>query len=250
MDITYTILIFVIGLLFGSFYNVVGLRVPLHESLVAPGSHCKSCKRQLTALDLIPVLSYLCLGGKCRKCKTKVSPLYPMVELATGLLFAAAYRTIGNSFELIVVLLFISLLMIIAVSDINYMIVPDRILLFFLPLLLAGRIFAPLDIWWDSLLGAVVGFGVLLLISLISKGGIGGGDIKLFLIIGLVLGTIETLMTLFFAALLGMIVGIIMLKIRKQGRKTPIPFVPFIALASLVVYFWGETIIDWYINLL
>lgn len=250
MDITYTIFLFIVGLVFGSFYNVVGLRVPKGESLIAPRSHCNSCQRQLTAADLIPVLSYVWLLGKCRTCKVKLSPLYPIMELATGLSFAFAYWTLGNTVECFVVLLFISLLVIITITDLHYMIIPNKVLLFFLPLLAIGRIFSPLEIWWDSLLGAVVGFGLLFLISFVSKGGIGGGDIKLFFVIGLMLGTLNTLLTLFFAALLGMVVGAIILTIRKQGRKTPIPFAPFIAIAAFVVYFWGETIIDWYMNLL
>lgn len=246
MDIVYTIYLFILGLVLGSFYNVVGLRVPKKESIVSPPSHCTSCDRRLTALDLIPVFSYLLLRGKCRGCGVKISPIYMVTELVTGLLFAFAYWQLGWQPELAVALFFISLLVIINVSDIAYMLIPDKILLFFLPLLIVARIFAPLDNWWDSIVGAMVGFGILLLIAIISKGGMGGGDIKLFFLIGLVLGTLDALLTLFLASIIGMIVGIIVLKVRGQGRKTPVPFGPSIALAAIIVYFYSDPIISWY----
>lgn len=249
MEIVYASFALLFGLVFGSFFNVVGLRVPKKESIVHPPSHCTSCERRLTPIDLIPVFSYLFLGGKCRTCGSKISPIYMITELVTGLLFAFAVWKIGITVELIVALLFISLLGIIVVSDIAYMLIPDKVLLFFLPLLIIGRIVSPLEPWWDSLLGAVVGFGILFLIALISKGGMGGGDIKLFFLIGLVLGTIQTLLTLFIASVIGMIVGIIVLKVSGKGRKTPVPFGPSIAAAAIIVYFYGETIVNAYMGL-
>lgn len=244
----YTIFIFLFGLVFGSFYNVVGLRVPQKESIVHPPSHCPKCQRRLTTLDLVPVLSYVFLGGKCRGCGNKISWVYPVIELMTGVLFAFAYGQLGWGIELIVALFFISLLVIIVVSDLAYMLIPDKVLVFFLPLLAIGRVLSPLTPWWDSLVGAVVGFGILYIIAVLSNGGMGGGDIKLFFLIGLVLGTIDTLLTLFLAAVIGMIVGITMLSKNKQGRKTPIPFGPSIALAAVIVYFYGDVLINWYLG--
>lgn len=244
----YTIFIFLFGLVFGSFYNVVGLRVPQKESIVHPPSHCTKCQRRLTALDLVPVLSYVFLGGKCRSCGNKISWIYPVIELMTGVLFAFAYWRLGWSIELIVAFVFISLLVIIVVSDLAYMQIPDKVLLFFLPLLAIGRVLSPLTPWWDSLVGAVVGFGILYIIAVLSNGGMGGGDIKLFFLIGLVLGTIDTLLTLFLAAVIGMIVGFTVLSKNKQGRKTPIPFGPSIALAAVIVYFYGDLLINWYLG--
>ena len=229
MEIAYTITVFIFGLVLGSFFNVVGLRVPLKESVVRPPSHCTSCKRQLTALDLVPVLSFLFLGGKCRSCGQKISWIYPLMELITGVLFAFAYWKLGFSAELFVALLLISLLVIIVVSDFVYMLIPNKVLLFFLPLLVVGRVISPLSPWWDSIVGTLVGFGILYCIAVLSRGGMGGGDIKLFFLLGLVLGTIHALLTLFLAAVIGMIVGIVVLKVRGQGRKTPIPFGPSIA---------------------
>lgn len=246
----YTIFAGIFGLVFGSFYNVVGLRVPKKESIVTPPSHCVNCNRRLHALELIPVFSYLFLRGKCRTCGVKVSPIYAFTELVTGLLFAFATWQLGITWELAVALLFISLLVIINVSDIAYMLIPDKILLFFLPLLIVGRILSPLEPWWDSIVGAVLGFSLLLLIAIISKGGMGGGDIKLFLLIGLVLGTFNTLLTLFLSSVIGMFIGVIVLQIRRQGRKTPVPFGPSIAIAAIIVYFYGDQLIDLYINLI
>ena len=246
MDMMYTIIFGIFGLVLGSFYNVVGLRVPKGESIVNPPSHCTSCGKRLTALELIPVLSYLIQGGKCKGCGVKVSPIYCFTEIITALLFALCYVKFGFTAELAVALLFVSLLVIINVSDIAYMLIPNKILLFFLPFLIVARIISPLEPWWDSLLGAVIGFSMLLLIAVVSKGGMGGGDIKLFFLIGLVLGTIHTLLTLFLASVVGMIVGIIVLKVRGQGRKTPVPFGPSIAVGALLAYFYGNQLIEWY----
>ena len=246
MDMMYTIIFGIFGLVLGSFYNVVGLRVPKGESIVNPPSHCTSCGKRLTAFELIPVLSYLIQRGKCKGCGVKVSPIYCFTEIVTALLFALCYVKFGFTAELAVALLFVSLLVIINVSDIAYMLIPNKILLFFLPFLIVSRIVSPLEPWWDSLLGAVIGFSVLLLIAVVSKGGMGGGDIKLFLLIGLVLGTIHTLLTLFLASVVGMIVGSIVLKVRGQGRKTPLPFGPSIAVGALLAYFYGDQLIEWY----
>lgn len=171
------------------------------------------------------------------------------MELITALLFAFAYWRLGFSVEFVVAMLLISLLVILVVSDLAYMLIPDKVLIFFLPLLLVGRVMSPLTPWWDSLVGAVVGYGILYLIAVLSRGGMGGGDIKLFFLLGLVLGTLNTLLTLFVAASIGMVVGIVVLRLRQQGRKTPIPFGPSIALAAILVYFFGDAMIDWYVGL-
>lgn len=246
MDRLYLLLFFIYGIVFGSFYNVVGLRVPKKESIVSPPSHCTSCDRRLTFVDLIPVFSYLFLGGKCRGCKVGISPLYPAVEFSTGLLFMLAYLKFGFGLELVIALLFISLLVIITVSDLAYMLIPNKVLLPFAIGFVLLRFVSPLIPWWDSLLGAGVGFSVLLLIGIVSKGGMGGGDIKLFFVIGLVLGTLKTLLTLFLAAAIGTIVGLLVLRKTKQGRKTPIPFGPSIAVGALLAYFWGSELVEWY----
>ncbi|MFS0575365.1 prepilin peptidase [Sporosarcina sp. 179-K 3D1 HS] len=249
MTVLWTSLFFVYGLVFGSFFNVVGLRVPKKQSIASPPSHCTACDRRLGMLDLVPVFSYLYLRGKCRGCGTKISAIYPFMEWVTGVLFGLSYYLLGFSEELIIALLFMSMLVIITVSDLAYMLIPNKVLLPFAMMLGVLRLFIPLAPWWDAFLGAAVGFCVLFLIMELSKGGMGGGDVKLFFVLGLVLGTKQVLLTLFLASVIGSIVGILFLKKTKQGRKTPIPFGPSIALAAVLSYFWGADFVSWYSSL-
>lgn len=249
MEVVFVLLIFLYGLLLGSFYNVVGLRIPAGESIVKPRSHCPSCGHILGALELIPVLSYVFQGGKCRQCKAGISPLYPIVELTTGGLFALAAFRVGWTAELIVALTLISLCVIVFVSDYTYMIIPDKVLLFFLPLFAVERIFIPLTPWWDSLLGAAAGFGLLLAIALISKGGMGGGDIKLYGVLGLVLGCKFVLLSFILATFFGAVYGAVGMLLGRIKKGMAIPFGPYICLGVLLSYFFGEAMIDWYIQL-
>ncbi|MGX6442929.1 prepilin peptidase [Neobacillus sp. K501] len=244
------ILLLVYGLVFGSFYNVVGLRVPLKKSIVAPRSACPTCGHQLKAYELIPILSYMIQKGKCRGCQSRISPIYPFMELLTGILFVTAPYFIGWSGELVVALTIISMFIIIIVSDINYMLIPDKILLWFAGIFLMERIILPLTPWWDSLLGALVGFVLLLIIALVSKGGMGGGDIKLYALLGFVLGTKLVLLSFFLSTLFGAVIGGVALLLKIVKRKQPIPFGPFIAAGTLTAYYWGSELIDLYLNFL
>ncbi|MDN4607144.1 prepilin peptidase [Sporosarcina highlanderae] len=246
MNFVWIFLFFVYGSVFGSFFNVVGLRVPKKESVATPPSYCTTCGRKLGLYDLIPVLSYIVLRGKCRGCGQKISAIYPAMELITGVLYAFAFFQLGFSKELFIAILFISLLVIITVSDITYMTIPDRVLLPFAVSFLILRWLIPTTPWWDSFQGAAIGFSVLFLIANLSKGGMGGGDIKLFFVIGLVLGTTNTLLTLFLASIIGSIVGIYVLKKTGKGRKTPVAFGPSIALAAIISYFFGVEVVEWY----
>jgi leader peptidase (prepilin peptidase) / N-methyltransferase len=242
------ILILIYGTVFGSFYNVVGLRVPLNQSIVKPRSHCPNCNHTLTSIDLIPVLSYLFLRGKCRRCKAPISPLYPIIELITGILFMLAPIIIGWSLELIIAWTLISLMVIVFVSDIHYMLIPDKVLIVFTCIFLIGRWFIPLSPWWGSLAGAAVGFTLLLVIALISKGGMGGGDIKLYAVIGLALGIKLVLISFFLATFFGAVFGLIGMLVGKVKKGKPMPFGPYIALATITAYFYGEIILEWYIQ--
>jgi leader peptidase (prepilin peptidase)/N-methyltransferase len=237
---------FFYGLLLGSFFNVVGLRVPKGESIVKPRSHCPSCKRTLTAWELIPVVSYVIQSGKCRGCGSRISSLYPLMELATAVLFTISPLLVGWSKELVISWTLISLLIIIIVSDIRYMVIPDKVLLFFAVIFIIERIFIPLHPWWDSLVGAIIGFSLLLLIAFVSKGGMGGGDIKLFALLGFVLGGKMVLLAFFFSTLYGTIFGLIGMVLGKVRRGEPMPFGPYIAMGTLTVYFFGQMIIGWY----
>jgi leader peptidase (prepilin peptidase) / N-methyltransferase len=243
------LLIYIYGISLGSFYNVVGLRIPLRQSIVKPRSACPNCKHTLTPLELVPVVSYLNQRGKCRQCESLISPLYPIMEFLTGVLFVIVPLAFGWTSEIWVGWTLVSLFIIITVSDIKYMLIPDKILLFFAGIFLVERILIPLSPWWDSLLGAAIGFTLLLIISIVSKGGMGGGDIKLYALLGFVLGTKLVLMSLFISTLLGALIGIIGIGLGFFERKKPIPFGPFIAVGTLIAYFFGNTIFNAYLNL-
>lgn len=244
--ITLTLLIFLAGLILGSFYNVAGLRIPAKESIVMPRSACPSCGHTLAPLELVPVISYLVLKGNCRKCGKRISPLYPIIELMTGLLFAAAPLLLGWSMELIIAWALISLMVIIFVSDVMYMLIPNKILLFFTIVFLLLRIFIPLDPWWDPLAGGLAGFMIPFFIAVISKGGMGGGDIKLFALVGLAIGLKGVLLSFIFATLLGAIFGVAGLIAGLVKRGEPMPFGPFIAAGTISAYFFGQDVLDWY----
>ncbi len=173
-----------------------------------------------------------------------------MMELITGLLFVSAPLVIGWTAELVVAWTLISLLIIIFVTDITYMLIPDKILAVFAGIFLIERLLIPLSPWWDSLLGAAIGFTLLLVIAIISKGGMGGGDIKLFALIGFIIGTKAMLLTFFLATLYGALFGIVGLLLKKVKRGKPIPFGPFIAAGTLTAYYYYDAIIEAYLQYL
>ena len=244
----YLVIIVLYALLLGSFYNVVGLRVPLKKSIVKPRSSCPYCSHQLTAIELLPVFSYLIQKGKCRQCHGRISPLYPFMEALNAGLFVLAYLEFGLEWELLVAWTLISLFIIITVSDLKYMVIPDKVLLFFSGLFLVERLFIPLTPWWDSLVGAAAGFGLLLLIAIVSKGGMGGGDIKLYAVIGFVVGLKGMILSFMLATFFGAIFGLIALAFKVIERGKPIPFGPFIALGTILAYLYGDWILSAYLS--
>lgn len=248
METYWIIVFFLFGCIFGSFFNVVGLRVPKNISFSTDRSYCPKCNEQLQWFELIPVLSYIIQKGKCRTCKTNISPIYPIIELFTGILFAFSFVKIGFTVELITSLLLISMLMIIFVSDITYMLIPNKILLFFLPFFVVLKTISPLEPWYNSIIGAAVGFGLIAIIILVSKGGMGAGDMKLFGVLGIVLGLGNVLLTFFLASLLGAIVGGVLMYVKKIGKKQPIPFGPYIVVAAIFSNFYGSKIIHFYLS--
>src|SRR5699024_12269919 len=149
MTIYWSIITFTIGSIFGSFYNVVGLRVPLGVDFIKNRSECMHCKSELSWFELIPIFSYVLQKGKCRHCHTSISLIYPIIELCTGFLFLFAYIYIGWSFALIVFMLLISLSIIVLVSDLRYMLIPNYLLLFFLSFFLIAWFFQSLSCWYD-----------------------------------------------------------------------------------------------------
>ncbi|RYL87540.1 prepilin peptidase [Sporolactobacillus sp. THM7-4] len=250
MAILISIYSFILGLVLGSFYNVVGLRVPEGQSVISPPSHCPSCGRRLTIPDLIPVFSYVFLRGRCRTCHQRISPVYPVVEASTGILFLFCFLHASSISEIIAGWLLVSLLMIVLVTDLTRMLIPDKIVLFFSILFFVFRVISPLHPWWDSLLGTAAGFSLLAVIAIVSRGGMGGGDVKLFAVMGLFVGTKVILLGFFLSAFYGAIFGIIGLLTGLIGRRQPVPFVPFIVFGMMTAFFFGNEIIGVYINLL
>ena len=238
MEIFITIFMFIIGAIFGSFYNVVGLRLPKGESIVTPPSHCPNCKHKLSALELIPIISYFIQGGKCRHCGEKISYIYPIFEAICGLFFALAYVSFGLSPMLLIALTFISMMIIIVVSDFNYLIINDSVLLTF-GSLLAIETFAVKG--FENMLIAL-GNGVLAFILmfalkkfgdfLFKKESMGGGDIKLMFIIGMTLSFPVSVVSIFLASLIGLPISLIYLN---KSSSHIIPFGPFLALASIIL---------------
>lgn len=250
MDALLYTYLFILGLVFGSFFNVVGLRVPLKKSIVKPRSHCPSCGHELAWWELIPVVSYFLLKGRCRSCQEKISPIYPLFELMTGVLFVFAAYKVGFTLELLVALTLISLLVIVFIADLHYMLIPNKILLFFMPILVIERLFISEETLLSMILGLTIGFFIPYLIAVISKGGMGGGDIKLLAVLGFVLGWKQLLLAFFLSTFYGAIIGGYLLATKKKSRKEPIPFGPFIVFGTLTVYFYGKQILDWYISLI
>lgn len=240
----------VFGLLLGSFLNVVAHRLPKGESPWRPSrSYCPQCEAQLTALDNVPVLSYVFLRGRCRHCGAPISWRYPFVELTTGVLFFLLGGWLGASPELAVDLVFTTTLVTVTAADLEYRIIPNKVLIAAVALGVPLQAWANPDQWPEWLLAAAIGFGAMLLIALAYPRGMGMGDVKLAGVMGLFLGrSLGPAMMVAFLA--GTIVGIGVM-VRKgvaEGRKTAVPFGPFMALGGVVAMFWGEAMVDAYLN--
>ena len=252
MDVILTgMIIFVIGLVIGSFSNVCIYRIPRNESLVSPGSHCPQCNKPIPFYDNIPVISYILLKGKCRYCGQPIPLQYPIVELATGLFYLALYLFYGLQLITIIYMILCTLLIIISFIDLKERIIPDVLSLPFIAIGFIVSFFLRTLSPIDSLLGILAGGGSLLIIAiagtyLFKKEAMGGGDIKLAAMIGAFLGWQLTLLSLFLGFFLGSIIGVIVLIINK-GKSDIVPFGPFIALGAMLSIFWGQAIIHWYL---
>lgn len=247
------VLIFIFGLIVGSFSNVCIYRIPRNESIIYPASHCPKCRTTIKPIDNIPLLSYILLKGRCRNCKNKISIQYPMVELLSGLIYLIIYLIYGLSVQTLIYIILSSALIIIAFIDLNQQIVPDIISL---PGIGAGLIlsfFVPYVSFINSALGIVVGGGIILVIGLagsviFKKEAMGGGDVKLAAMIGAFLGWRYIIISLFFGFFLGALTGIFLIMTKVKKREDVIPFGPFIVLGSLITLLWGEKIISWYLG--
>ncbi len=247
------IIAFIFGAIVGSFLNVCIYRLPRRESLVLPSSHCPKCETSIHPYDNIPIFSYLILGGRCRSCKTRISPQYPAVELISALLTLFLFMNFGLSLTFLFLFVFSSALVVITFIDLEHRIIPDVISL---PGIIVGFIssfFLPWLGWKSSLIGIIAGGGSLLAVAFVyqlitKKEGMGGGDIKLLAMMGAFLGWMAVPFIIFASSLVGSVVGIALMLVQKKDSKLAIPFGPFLAFGAILYVFYGKQIIHWYLN--
>ncbi len=241
-----------LGLVVGSYLNVVIYRLPRDLSTVRPRSSCPSCGTPIAVRDNVPVLSYLLLRGRCRHCAAAISPRYPLIEALTGGLFLACYLRFGFTVEALAAALFCAAMVALAAIDIEHYILPDLITLPGTALsLLAARWLPWSGGWQGSLLGAALGAGLLLLLwkgwfLLRGEEGMGLGDVKMLAFVGAFLGWKGTLITLFLASLSGSVVGLALVGSGGAGLKTKLPFGAFLSLAAVIALFAGPWIVRSY----
>ena len=247
------ILIFTLGIIIGSFLNVCIYRIPREESIAFPSSHCTYCSTPLRWYDLIPIFSYLSLRGKCRYCGGHISPQYPIIEALNGILYVITYYIYGLSLDFIFYSFIISSLISMSLIDYYHKIIPDGLNIM---ILIMTIIYKSISILFyhipigllDSFLGLLAGGILFFLIAALSNGGMGGGDIKLITVLGLILGLKKTLLNILLSFVIGAVFSILLLTLNKKGKKDAIPFGPFINIAFMITLFFGEQIINWYIN--
>lgn len=247
-----SIFIFVFGLLWGSFSNVVIVRYP--GNVIWPRSRCPKCEAQISWFDNIPVLSWLMLRGRCRKCSATISWRYPLVELLTAVIFLLVFRRYGYQWVTLEYLIFAWALVVVSFIDFDHMILPDVFTLSGIILGLAGGAINPERSFSDALLGVLVGGGFLWLIAYLyfvwrKEEGMGGGDIKLLAWIGAVMGWSSIPFVILAASLTGSLVGLLLALKLKSGLKSAIPFGPYLALAAILYLLGGDQIGHWYISL-
>lgn len=240
MGLSIVIGLFILGTILGSFYNVVAYRLPKGESIIYPASHCPNCNHKLTPWELIPVFSYLLQRGRCSSCKLKISIFYPISEILCGLLFVICYLSFGISLDLIIALTFTSLLIIVILSDYYYMIIEDSVLIIFSILLIIEIYFIHgLDYLLGQLFSALIAFLIMFILKLagdyiFKKESMGGGDIKLMAVFGLMIGWEMSIITIFLSAFIALPISIFILK---TNRNHEIPYGPFLSIAALIIYF-------------
>jgi leader peptidase (prepilin peptidase)/N-methyltransferase len=270
------VFVFLFGLIIGSFLNVCIVRIPSGKSIVMPASACPKCGEAIRPYDNIPLISYLALGGKCRGCKTKISPMYPLVELLTGLLFVACYLAFGLTVETLKWAAFSAILVVLVFTDLRERILPDLVnftgfglglaLSFFTrptdgtSLWIANRIFeypppAPVLSFSDAILGAALGSGLLWLVSeayfrLRGREGMGLGDVKMMLMAGAFLGAKKTVLTILAGSILGSVLGIALILAMRKDTDYELPFGTFLGAGALLVVFFGTPVVNWYQSLL
>ena len=253
LDPTHLALLAVVGLAVGSFLNVCIHRLPRGQSLNSPPSRCPHCDYQLRWFDNIPLVSYALLAGRCRKCRTRISIRYPIVELLTMGLFVLHGVVFGWTALLVPRLVFACAMVVLFAIDLEHHLLPNAITLPGVAVgLIASTVLPPGII--DALIGVLIGGGVLWLIGeayyrYSGHEGMGGGDVKMLAMIGAFLGWKLVLVTLVLSSVVGSVIGLIVIAIRKGGMKYALPYGTFLALGALVASLAGEAIVDWYVGL-
>ncbi len=249
MNIYLAAFIFIFGAAIGSFLNVCIYRIPRGESVVYPPSHCTNCSAKIKWFDLMPIISYIVLGGKCRHCGVKISVRYPVMESAAALLYLLLYAKLGIGLEFVKYAIFISVLIVVGMIDFDTTDV-------YFKTTAAGIIFALIFIalyWYmgfeikNFILGGILGGIFFISIIIATRGGMGWGDMEICLFCGLFLGFKFTLVMMLLAFVLGSAAGVILILSGKKSRKDYIPFGPFILMASIITIFWGVDILNFYI---
>lgn len=249
--------IFLIGIVIGSFLNVCIYRIPAGESIVKPRSHCMSCGHTLGALELIPVVSYLALGGKCKQCKEKISPRYMIIELLTGIGFVIIYLKFGFTLQAVLFLSFLMIGIVLSMIDWDHMLLPSRIIYLGIGVALSLRIlqsilYKNISFLIYPVLGAVIGYILFMLIYygskwILKKEGLGYGDVRLMALLGLYIGIAHLFLMIIIACVIAAIYGIVLAVSRKKSQ--PFPLGPFLNLGALVVILWGAQIQQFYLSL-
>ena len=245
---------FLLGAVVGSFLNVCIYRLPLEQSVVAPGSRCMRCGTAIRWYDNIPLFSWLLLRGRCRSCGASFSIRYPVVELITALLSLLLFRTFGLSLTFAVMFLFCAALVVITFIDFDHQIIPDEISL---PGIIVGFLssfFLPGPGWISSLLGIVAGWGSLALVFygylwLTGREGMGGGDAKLLAMMGAFLGWPAVPFIIFTSSLAGTVAGLSIMALQCKGRHLAIPFGPYLAFGAILYIVAGPQLIRWYLQI-
>jgi leader peptidase (prepilin peptidase)/N-methyltransferase len=249
MNYLIPIMIFVFGAVVGSFLNVCIYRIPRSKSIVKPNSFCPNCEKPIEFYNNIPIVSYVILGGKCRHCSTKISMRYPFVELMTAVIFLMISRRWGLSYESFIQMFFVALLITISFIDYDFQIIPDILSIGGLVLGLAIAFVRPGFRFMDAFYGVLIGGGVLFVIAygyqlIMKREGMGGGDIKLLAMIGAFTGFKGVIFSLVCGSIIGTLVGIPLMFIKKENTKYAIPFGPFLSLAAFLFLFTGNNVVE------
>ncbi len=248
MLLTY-LFIFVLGAIIGSFLNVCIHRLPTEQSIVTPASNCPLCKTPIKFYDNIPILSYILLRGKCRHCGTPIPIQYILIELINGAGYTVIAWKLGLNTDSAFYALLFSALLAVSVIDLYHQIIPDVITIPGIIIgLMASGFILPSGIK-DAIFGTLFGGGIFFIIALVSRGGMGGGDIKLIAMIGSFLGLTDVLLTIILSSFIGSVVGVFLMIAFGKGRKYKIPFGPFLSIGGIISLFFKTKIIEWYLGM-